>query len=418
MEAEAQPLAAAVGRPVLVLVDDDLGRGRLTTFFRLLLVIPHYIWYILWTLGVVFTAIAQWFVVVVRGMPAASLHRFFERYIRYGVHLGSYVYLGANPYPPFDGRETDYPIGLDVPAPVPQNRLGAAFRGILLVPFALLDVTLVGVGGGPRFGGYSFYFSLFAVVGTASLLGWFVAVALARMPRGLRDLVLYCLAYTAQVEAYALFVTDRFPTAEPAIANAPPAEVAVPIFVAGDLRRSRLTVFFRLLLALPHFVWITLWGIVIAVASIANWFAALVTGQPAASLHRFVSRYVRYQLHVNAFVYLAANPFPGFVGEAGSYPIDVELPPVERQHRASILFRALLTVPALLVVSALANTVLVAAVLVWFYALVRGRTTPGLRNLEAAILRLTTETYAYLLLVSRRYPYLGLTIVGRAEPES
>lgn len=30
--------------------------------------------------------------------------------------------------------------------------------------------------------------------------------------------------------------------------------------VTDDLRRSRLTVFFRLLLAIPHFIWWTLWA--------------------------------------------------------------------------------------------------------------------------------------------------------------
>jgi hypothetical protein len=32
------------------------------------------------------------------------------------------------------------------------------------------------------------------------------------------------------------------------------------ITVDDDLRRSRLTVFFRLLLALPHIVWLYLWS--------------------------------------------------------------------------------------------------------------------------------------------------------------
>lgn len=417
MEAQAQPLAAPGERPTL-LVEDDLWRNRATTFFRLLLVIPHYFWYILWTLGVVLAAFAQWLVVLARGMPAERLHRFFERYVRYGVHLGAYVYLGANPYPPFDGRESDYPVGLDVAEPVRQRRLGAAFRAVLVLPFALLAVTLVGVGGGPRLGGYSFYFSLFAAVGAASFLGWFVAVALGRMPRGLRDLVLYCLAYTAQVEAYALFLTARFPTADPAIANVPPVDVAVPLRLDDDLRRSRVTVFFRPLLALPHVVWSILWGSIVVLATIANWFVAVARGRPAEALHRFVSRFVRYQVHLNAFLYLAANPFPGFVGAPGSYPVDVELPPIERQHRASIFFRALLAVPALFIAAALGYTIAVAALLVWIFALVRGKTTPGLRDLTAAILRLSIEAYAYLLLVSSRFPYLGLTVGGtRAAPE-
>ena len=41
--------------------------------------------------------------------------------------------------------------------------------------------------------------------------------------------------------------------------------------VTDDLRRSRLTVFFRLLLAIPHFIWWTLWTIAALLAAVANW---------------------------------------------------------------------------------------------------------------------------------------------------
>ena len=34
----------------------------------------------------------------------------------------------------------------------------------------------------------------------------------------------------------------------------------IGLVVTDDLRRSRLTVFFRYLLALPHIVWLTLYG--------------------------------------------------------------------------------------------------------------------------------------------------------------
>ena len=57
-------------RPVRLLVDDDRRRSRLTVFFRFFLAIPHFVWLGLWTFAVFFTAIAQWFVTVVRaGRP-------------------------------------------------------------------------------------------------------------------------------------------------------------------------------------------------------------------------------------------------------------------------------------------------------------------------------------------------------------
>ena len=44
--------------------------------------------------------------------------------------------------------------------------------------------------------------------------------------------------------------------------------------------------FFRLLLSIPHIVWLILWGIAVFFALIAAWFAALFAGRVPGSLHR------------------------------------------------------------------------------------------------------------------------------------
>src|SRR5436305_6760694 len=100
----------------------------------------------------------------------------------------------------------------------------------------------------------------------------------------------------------------------------------VRLVVEGDLRRNRLTVFFRLILAIPHLIWVTLWTIAAVIAALVNWIATLVIGRPPAGLHRFLSSYVRYTVHLNAYLYLVANPYPGFIGEEGEYEVDVRLP--------------------------------------------------------------------------------------------
>ena len=120
------------------------------------------------------------------------------------------------------------------------------------------------------------------------------------MPNGLRDLSAYGLGYTAQAYAYALLLTDRYPNSDPdelgPAWSLPPHPVGLEL--QDDGRRSRLTVLFRLLLALPHFVWLALWTIAAILAAIANWFVALVRGRSAGPLHRFLAAYVRYTIHV------------------------------------------------------------------------------------------------------------------------
>ena len=141
------------------------------------------------------------------------------------------------------------------------------------------------------------------------------------MPKGLRDAGAYGVGYSAQVLAYLLLVTDRYPNADPTAMLAgverPPLHPVHLVGDADDLRRSRVTVFFRLPLAIPHIVWLALWAVAAIVVGLVNWFATLFAGTPSAAFHRFLSRYVRYTLHVYAFLYLTANPFPGFAGEEG-----------------------------------------------------------------------------------------------------
>ena len=69
-----------------------------------------------------------------------------------------------------------------------------------------------------------------------------------------------------------------------------------PIQLASsdDLRRSRLTVFFRFLLVLPHIVWLVIWGIAVLFVAIANWLATLLGPTSPESLHDFLARYLRY----------------------------------------------------------------------------------------------------------------------------
>ena len=150
-----------------------------------------------------------------------------------------------------------------------------------------------------------------------------------------------------------------------------------------------------------------LWGIAAFFAAIANWFVTLFRGRPAEPLHRFISGLVRYQTQVYAFLQLVANPFPGFSGKPGTYPVEVEIDPPERQNRWKTAFRLILAFPAFMVSGALSGAAFVAAILSWFYALARGRVPRGLRNLGAFELRYAAQVFGYAVLLTDRYPYSG-----------
>lgn len=394
--------------PIRLELSDDLRRSRLTVFFRLLLALPHLVWLALWSIAAFVVALVMWVATLVRGRPPRSLHSFLAAYVRYATHVTAYLYLAANPFPGFTG-ERGYPVDVELPEPGRQSRWKAAVRILLAVPALLLAGTLGGLGGT---GGE------LRVAAVCAFLGWFASLALARMPNGLRDLTAYAIGYAAQAWAYLLLLTDRYPNTDPeqlGPAWAVPLH-PVTIRIDDDGRRSRLTAFFRLLLALPHFVWLVLWTIPAYLAAILNGIVALVRGRSAQPLHRFLAAYIRYLTHVMAFVLLVANPFPGFTGAPG-YPVDLVIDGPERQNRWKTLFRLLLAVPALLVSAALSGAAFLAAFLGWFVTLVTGRMPTGLRKLAALSLRYTAQLDAYLFVLTDRYPYAGPVLEPPAEDE-
>ena len=177
----------------------------------------------------------------------------------------------------------------------------------------------------------------------------------------------------------------------------------IHLVVTDDLVRSRLTVFFRLFLALPLFIWWYLWSLAALVAGFVAWLAGLVTGTVPSSLHAFLAQYVRFTTHINAYVWIASNPYPSFTGAPG-YPVDVEIADPVQQSRLTIFFRLLLAIPAAIVTNVLQNVALIVAILGWFLGVITGRMHKGMEELLAYILRYQAQTYGYVLLLTQRYP--------------
>ncbi len=401
---------------------DDGARSRAAVFFRLILVIPHFIWLAIWGLGALIVAPVHWVIALIRGGPAEWAHAFYSAYVRYALHVYAYLLLAAGRYPGFIG-EPGYVVDADFPPPGRQRRWTIAFRFFIALP----ALVLAGALSGGLEGNYSssqgndaesFAYS-FGGLGTAiAFLAWFASLALARTPGGLRDAQVYCQGYAAQAFGYLLLLSDRYPTSDPdAVPLDPMPPQPVRIRTGEDHARNRLTVAFRLILAIPHLVWLGLWAIAAFFAAIAGWIAALATGRLPDPLHAFLAAFVRYGVHVSAYVQILGDPFPGFVGRPGSYPVDLEIDDPQPQDRAKTAFRIVLALPAWLVASTFAAVAGLAAVGAWFSVLFTGRIPSGLHGLIAWAVRYEAQFYSYLLFLTDRYPYTGPDGSGRAQPE-
>ncbi len=181
----------------------------------------------------------------------------------------------------------------------------------------------------------------------------------------------------------------------------------VQLVVHDDLRRWRLTVFLRFLLAYPHLIVAGLWMYLALPVAIVNWVVALVRGRTVRGLHEWTARYLRYYVHVQAYVWLVADPFPGFRGWYGTYPVDLIIDPPRPQARWKTLLRLPLAIPAFVLLIVLGTVLEVVAIIAWVIALALGRVPKGMRDLMAYCLRYNAQTYAYLLLLTDRYPTLA-----------
>jgi hypothetical protein len=201
--------------PVRLVLTDDLGRTRLTVFFRLLLAIPHFFWILIFTIGAVLVGFVNWFATLFMGRSPKGMHDFLAGYVRYATQFFSYLYLAADPYPPFyvGAQQSAYPVDVEIDPPARQNRWVTGFRLPLALPALLLSGALAG--GGSFSTSNSQGFSSANISGIAAVFSWFSALVRGRSPRGLRDVIAWGMGYTAQVYAYLFLLTDRYPHSSP-----------------------------------------------------------------------------------------------------------------------------------------------------------------------------------------------------------
>jgi hypothetical protein len=76
--------------------------------------------------------------------------------------------------------------------------------------------------------------------------------------------------------------------------------------------RNRLTVFFRLLLAIPQLIVVSILGAAWSVVTVIAWFGILFTGRYPAGFYEFSVGVLRWQMRVEAYLLLLRDEYPPF----------------------------------------------------------------------------------------------------------
>ena len=192
------------------------------------------------------------------------------------------------------------------------------------------------------------------------------------------------------------------PGPAPVLTAPPPVHVAV----AEPAPQRRVTVAFRLLLAVPHLFVLYFLVIAAEVVAFIGWWGALFTGRLPQFAVTFLSGVVRWAIRIYAYCYLLTDAYPPFsLDDEPTYPVRVAIPEPQQLNRAAVFFRNFLAIPAGLLGAILvygAGTLM--AFIAWLIALVAGQLPPSFHLAYAAVLRFQTRYYCYLAMLTPAYP--------------
>ncbi len=191
------------------------------------------------------------------------------------------------------------------------NRATTAFRAFLLIPIGILIALLNGAAAGwgvEDDSGASAWVSLLALAGGTYLPLLLMLLFRRKYPRWWFDWNVELTRLATRVGAYSLLLRDEYPSTDEAQAvhldlDYPDAE--------RDL--SRWLPLVKWLLALPHYIVLTVLALFALVLVIVAWFAILFTGRYPRGIFDFMVGVTRWTLRVQAYAFLlVTDRYPPF----------------------------------------------------------------------------------------------------------
>jgi len=186
-----------------------------------------------------------------------------------------------------------YPFTYEVDPPAAQNRLSVFLRLLYVIPVAIV-AAIVGI-----------------IAAIITLIAWIVILITGKYPAGMANFALNSWRMNACVQGYAWLLTDKYPSFSPSEAGTG----AYPIRPNGVVQldgRNRLTVFFRIVMLIPHVIILYFLNIAGQVVAIIGWFAALFTGSVPEGLHNFLVGWQRWTARMGAYASLLTDEYPPF----------------------------------------------------------------------------------------------------------
>jgi len=179
----------------------------------------------------------------------------------------------------------------------------------------------------------------------------------------------------------------------------------------GPAKQSRLTVFFRILMVIPHAIILVLLGLVCSVITVVAWLVILFTGKYPAGMMEFVINVQHWTARFTGYAWLLTGTYPPFaMGPDANYPVRLSVEgQTEGRNRVTVFFRYFMIIPHLIVLYFLYIAAEVVLLICWVAALFTGMVPAGLHTFLTGVLRWQTRVQLYQLLITDQYPPFSLS---------
>jgi hypothetical protein len=174
--------------------------------------------------------------------------------------------------------------------------------------------------------------------------------------------------------------------------------------VAYEEARNRLTVAFRIILAIPHLVVAQVWGYLAEILAVVQWVIVLFTGQRNESIFNLQRTWLDYYSRVIGYTSLLFDKYPAFGPEPGPGPVRNDISYEAPANRLTNGLRLIWIIPAAVIYLVLSIAAGVVVLISWFAIVITGKQPRGMWDFVLKVTRYAMQTQAYGHLMTDTYP--------------
>jgi hypothetical protein len=168
--------------------------NRWLPLVKWLLAIPHFIVLCFVGLGAFFVAVYAFFAILFTGRWPRGAFDFLVGTFRWAYRVVAYIHLMVDAYPPFSmADDPNYPVRLDIEYQERMDNWRPLVQWLLALPYLFVAAVL------------------YWITGLMTIVAFFTILFTKQIPRGVFELMMPGMRWNLRGNAYAYFLTDRYP---------------------------------------------------------------------------------------------------------------------------------------------------------------------------------------------------------------